>query len=138
MKKKGISNQIQTKIGKSVGIIFIVVAIIVALVANVSITGANNTELTLESESAAHQLSDFFNQYCAITESMTTNQDIIQYLTTTLVYEDVAANENFADVMKALDAIRALDPETIQGAWLGDTDANGLIMSDDYISFRRK
>ena len=56
MKKKGISSQIQIKIGKTVGIIFIVVAVIVGLVANASITDANNTELTLESESAAYQL----------------------------------------------------------------------------------
>ena len=59
MKKKGIAIQIQTKIGKTVGIIFIVVAIVVGLVANASITDANNTELTLESESAALQLQNF-------------------------------------------------------------------------------
>ena len=29
MKKKGIANQIQTRIGKSVGIIFVIVAIVV-------------------------------------------------------------------------------------------------------------
>ena len=38
MKKKGISSQIQIKIGKTVGIIFIVVAVIVGLVATNSIT----------------------------------------------------------------------------------------------------
>ena len=54
MKKKGISSQIQTKIGKAVGIIFVVVAVIVILVTNNSITNSNNTELTLESESAAY------------------------------------------------------------------------------------
>ncbi len=134
MKKKGISSQIQTKIGQTVGVIFIVVAIIVGIVSYVTITDANETELTLESESAAYQLSDFFNQYCTIVEGISTNQDIQHYLETTLVYEDVAVNENFTDVMKALDAIRALHPETIQGVFLGDDDANGLIMSDDYIS----
>ena len=42
MKKKGISSQIQTRIGRTVGIIFIIVAIIVTLVANASITDSNN------------------------------------------------------------------------------------------------
>lgn len=134
MKKKGISSQIQIKIGKTVGIIFIVVAVIVGLVANASITDANNTELTLESESAAYQLSDFFNQYCTIAEQLTTNQDIQHYLETTLVYEDVVVNENFADVMKTLDTIQSLHPETIQGVFVGDADADGLIMSGDYVS----
>ena len=134
MKKKGISSQIQIKIGKTVGIIFIVVAVIVGLVVNASITDANNTELTLESESAAYQLSDFFNQYCTIAEQLTTNQDIQHYLETTLVYEDVVVNENFADVMKTLDTIQSLHPETIQGVFVGDADADGLIMSGDYVS----
>ena len=134
MKKKGISSQIQTKIGQTVGIIFVVVALIVGIVSYVTITDANDTELTLESESAAYQLADFFDQYCTIVEGITTNQDIQHYLETTLVYEDVATNENFTDVMKTLDAIRDLHPETIQGVFLGDADADGLIMSDDYIS----
>ena len=134
MKKKGIAIQIQTKIGKTVGIIFIVVAIVVGLVTTNSITDANNTELTLESESAAYQLSDFFNQYCTIAEQLTTNQDIQHYLETTLVYEDVVVNENFADVMKTLDTIQSLHPETIQGVFVGDADADGLIMSGDYVS----
>lgn len=63
MKKKGISSQIQTRIGRSVGIIFVIVAIVVILVANKSITDANDTELTLESQAASYQLSDFFNEY---------------------------------------------------------------------------
>lgn len=134
MKKQGIASQIQTKIGKTVGIIFIVVAIIVGLVANGIITDANNTELTLESKSAAYQLSEFFNKYCTIAEEMVTNQDIQQYLTSTFVYGDVTTNEHYTDVMKTLDAIQALDSETIQGVFLGDSDANGLIMSGDYVS----
>ena len=107
MKKKGISSQIQTKIGRTVGIIFIVVAVIVGLVANASITDSNNTELTLESESAAHQLSDFFNQYCSINEGMTTNLHIQEYMQTTFVYEDIRVNENFEAVMQTLKGIQA-------------------------------
>ena len=134
MKKKGISSQIQTRIGRTVGIIFIIVAIIVTLVANASITDSNNTELTLESEAAAYQLSDFFNRYCSLVEGIGSNQDIQQFFATTKVYEDIATNENFTDAMKALDAIRALNPDIIQGVFIGDPDANGIIMSDDYIS----
>ena len=134
MKKKGISSQIQTRIGRTVGIIFIIVAIIVTLVVNASITDSNNTELTLESEAAAYQLSDFFNRYCSLVEGIGSNQDIQQFFATTKVYEDIATNENFTDAMKALDEIRALNPDIIQGVFIGDPDANGIIMSDDYIS----
>ena len=134
MKKKGISSQIQIKIGKTVGIIFIVVAVIVGLVVNASITDANNTELTLESESAAYQLSDFFNQYCSIAEGMTTNLHIQEYLDTTMVYTDVRVNENFPHIMNTLKGIQALDSDTILAAWIADYDASVIIMSDGYIS----
>jgi len=134
MKKKGIAIQIQTKIGKTVGIIFIVVAIVVGLVTTNSITDANNTELTLESESAAYQLSDFFNQYCSIAEGMTTNLHIQEYLDTTMVYTDVRVNENFEYIMNTLKGIQALDPDTILASWIADSDASVIIMSDGYIS----
>ena len=134
MKKKGISSQIQIKIGKTVGIIFIVVAVIVGLVANASITDANNTELTLESESAAYQLSDFFNQYCSIAEGMTTNLHIQEYLDTTMFYTDVRVNENFEYIMNTLKSIQALDSDTILAAWIADSDASVIVMSDGYIS----
>ena len=134
MKKKGIAIQIQTKIGKTVGIIFIVVAIVVGLVTTNSITDANNTELTLESESAAYQLSDFFNQYCSIAEGMTTNLHIQEYLDTTMFYTDVRVNENFEYIMNTLKSIQALDPDTILASWIADSDASVIIMSDGYIS----
>ena len=134
MKKKGISHKIQTKIGKSVGAIFVIVATIVVLVANSIITEANDTELALESESASYQLADFFNQYCSLAEGMTTNVHIQDYMNTTKTYADIRANENFANVMKALQGIQAIEPDTILAAWVADSDASGLVMSDGYIA----
>ena len=116
MKKKGISSQIQTKIGKSVGIIFVIIAIVVVVLVNSTITEANNKELTLESESASYQLADFFNQYCSLSEGMSTNVQIQKYLSTTRTYAEIRTNENFADVMKALKGVQAIHPDTILAA----------------------
>ena len=134
MKKKGISSQIQTKIGGVVGIIFVVVAIIVILVSNALITDSNNTELTLESEASAYQLSDFFNQYCAMAEAMTSNVQIQEYMNNTRTYADIRTNTYFDDVMKALKGIQAIDSDTIQASWIADSDSNALLMSDGYIA----
>ena len=134
MKKKGISSQIQTRIGKSVGIIFVIVAIVVIVITNATITDANDTELTLESQSASYQLADFFNQYCMIVEAMTSNVQIQEYMNTTRTYADIRTNAYFNDVMKALQGIYKIDPDTIQTAWLADIDSNALVMSDGYIA----
>ena len=134
MKKKGISSQIQTKIGRSVGIIFVVVAIVVLVLASSTITEANNTELILESESASYQLADFFNQYCSLAEGMTTNGQIQEYMATTKIYADIRENANFANVMKALQSVQSIQPDTILAAWMADSDSNALLMSDGYIA----
>ena len=134
MKKKGISSQIQTRIGKSVGIIFVIVAIVVVILTYITITDANDTELTLESEAASYQLSDFFDQYSSLVEAMATNVQIQEWMNTTKHYTEVAGSEYFADVTKSLKGIQAIQPDTIQTAWVADADSNGLIMSEGYIA----
>ena len=134
MKKKGISSQIQTRIGQSVGIIFVIVAIVVVVLTSNTITEANNTELTLESQAASYQLSDFFDEYCAIVEAMTTNVQIQEYMNTTRTYLDIRLNTYYSDVMKAIKGIQALHSDTILAAWVADIDTNGLIMSDGYVA----
>lgn len=134
MKKKGISYKIQTKMGKSVGVIFLIVAVIVGILVNSTITESNNTELALESQSASYQLADFFNAYCSLCEGMTANVQIQEYMNTTKMYADIRENENFADVMKALKDVQATHSDTILAAWIADSDASALVMSDGYIT----
>ena len=134
MRKKGISHKILTKIGKSVGAVFALVAVIVVLVANSVITEANNTELTLESGSASYQLAEFFQQYISLSEGMTSNIQIQEYLNTTKTYADIRENELFADVLKTLKSVQAINPDTILAAWIADSDASFLVMSDEYIT----
>ena len=134
MKKKGISNQIQTKIGRSVGIIFAVVAVIVVALANSTITEANNTELRLESKAASYQLTDFFNKYSSLADGMKTNVQIQGYMRTSEIYSDVRSNEYFSDVMKAVKGVKAVHPDNILAAWAADADSNGIIMSDGFIA----
>ena len=132
MKKKGISNQIQTKIGRSVGIIFAVVAVIVVALANSTITEANNTELRLESKAASYQLTDFFNKYSSLADGMKTNVQIQGYMRTSETYSDVRTNEYFSDVMKAVKGVKDVHPDHILTAWAADADSNGIIMSDGF------
>ena len=134
MKKKGIASKIQTRIGRSVGIIFLIVAIVVVVLTNSTITEANNTELELESQAASYQLTDFFDQYCSLVEGMTTNIHIQNWMNWVREYEDIRTNENLDAVLKTVKAVQAIQPETILAAWVADSNSNGLIMSDGYIA----
>lgn len=116
------------------GIIFVIVAIVVVILTYITITDANDTELTLESEAASYQLSDFFDQYSSLVEAMATNVQIQEWMNTTKHYTEVAGSEYFADVTKSLKGIQAIQPDTIQTAWVADADSNGLIMSEGYIA----
>ena len=134
MKKKGISSKIQMKIGQSVGIIFVLIAVIVIALSSSNITGANNTELTLESKSASYQLADFFNQYCSLAEGMSANAQILEYMDDTKNYAQFIKHKDFAYIMKSVRDIQSIHPDTILAAWIADSDSNGVIMSDGFIS----
>ena len=74
--KNGISNQIQSKIGKSVILVLIVVALIATIMVNNIVTESNDKELKLESQVAAYQLAEFFAPYETMTDQLAVNAEL--------------------------------------------------------------
>ena len=132
--RKGIANQIQSKIGKSVIFVFIIVAFVVGFFINSIVTDSNNMELTLESRAASYQLADFFNKYCSLTEEMTTNITIQEYLKEIKLHSEIMENKKFSTIMKTLKGVQKIDESNILSAWIADLEPSVIIMSDGYIS----
>ena len=132
--KKGIASQIQSKIGKSVILVFIIVAVVMGVLINSMITDSNNMELTLESKAASYQLADFFNKYCSLTEEITTNLTIQDYLKQVKEHSEITQNKKFSTVMKTLQKVQKIDENNILSAWIADLEPSAVIMSDGYIS----
>ena len=132
--KKGISHQIQNRIGKSVILVLVVIALLAIVMVNKIVTEANDTELRLESQVASHQLAEFLAPYETMTTQLAVNTEL-QLLMETLFYvEGITKHSAYSDVLENMQNIQALDSENIRVVWFGDIDASMAGQSDGYIT----
>ena len=86
--KNSINFQIQLRIGRSIAIIFIIIAVLSILIVRGIVTSANNTELTLESKAASYQLADYFDGYSVMVNQMTANPYMQKFMDETSNIDD--------------------------------------------------
>ena len=136
--KKGINYQIQSKIGSSIGVIFVTIAIVTIIIVNSIVTSSNNKELTLESQAASYQLADYFNEYSVIVRQMAANPYMQKWMTEQTnidnIKMDTLSGITYNEILTSLKSIQMLDSESIMATWLADLDASVAVMSDGYIT----
>ena len=74
--RKRIADEIMKQIGKSVILVFLLVAIVAIVMVGWTIMTSKETELTLESSAAAKQLTGFLEQYIRSAEQLAVNPEI--------------------------------------------------------------
>lgn len=132
MNKNGIVNQLQTKMGISVTIVMIVIAVITLLQVNNMAVTANDTQLRLESQSAALQLEKYFAPFERMTEQLSVNPEIKALINTTGKGHSITLNSKYTSVLNNMLEMKKLDDANIQATWVADIDANVATMSDGY------
>ena len=132
MNKNGIVNQLQTKMGISVTIVMIVIAVITLLQVNNMAVTANDTQLRLESQSAALQLEKYFAPFERMTEQLSVNPEIKALVNTTGKGHSITLNSKYTSVLNNMLEMKKLDDANIQATWVADIDANVATMSDGY------
>lgn len=132
-KAKRISAQIVEKSVITVSGIFIAVAAIIIVMIQSMTMSSKETELTLESESAAYQLADYFDQYTRVTNQMAVNPQIRELLQTASGKRAVTEQSLYPTVFENMENIAATDGN-ILAAWIGDIDTSTLTQSDGYTS----
>ena len=132
--KNGIKAQIQYKIGRSIAVIFVTIAVLAILLVRGIVTSANNTELTLESQAASYQVENYFNGYSVMVHQMAANPYMQEWMSVTTTAEGIEQNVNYPVLLRNLKGIQALDPQGILSTWLADSDGSVAIMSDGYIT----
>lgn len=132
--RKKIADKIMIQIGTSVLIVFIFVAALSIFMIRSMVLSSKESELTLESESASHQLADFFDQYMRIAEQMAVNPEIRQVLGEAKAGDSIVEMEKFDTVFQNMYNIAEADSENIMAAWIADMDANMITQSDGFTS----
>ena len=132
--KKKIADEILYQIGKSVVIVFLLIAVAaVYMVGWLSVT-SKKTELTEESNAAANQLTGFLQQYIKSVEQLAVNPEIKYVMMNTKAGDDIWQTEKMDTVMENLVHIANTDSENVMAVWISDLDASILAQSDGFTS----
>lgn len=132
--RKRIADEIMTQIGKSVILVFLIVAAVAICMVAWTIMSSKEKELTLESKSASNQLTAFIDQYTRGVEQLAVNPDIIHIMNEVKPGDDIQKAEKMDAVMKYLIDIANTDTENVMAVWLSDLDASALAQSDGFVS----
>ena len=132
--KKGISHQIQNRIGKSVILVLLVLAVLATVMVNKIVKEANDTELKLESEVASHQIGEMLAPFETMTNQLAVNTELQLLLNTLSLSKNIAKHSGYPDALANIQHIQSLDPENIRAVWFADVDASMAAMSDGYIT----
>lgn len=132
--RKRIADEIMYQIGKSVILVFLIVAIIAIVMVGWTIMTSKETELTLESSAAANQLTGFLDQYIRGVEQLSVNPEIKDVMRQTGAGDDILHADNMDTVKANLVNIANTDPENTMAVWISDLDASVLTQSDGFTS----
>lgn len=130
--RKRIADEIMYQIGKSVVLVFLIVAIVsICMVAWIIMT-SKEKELTLESQAAANQLAGFLEQYIKSAENLAVNPEIQNVLEETKAGDDITQADKMDTVRDNLLKIVNIDSGNIMSVWIADIDASVLTQSDGF------
>ena len=132
--RKRIADEIMMQIGKSVILVFLIVAIVAIVMVSWTIMTSRETELTLESSAAARQLTGFLEQYIRSVEQLAVNPEIKDVMLQTGAGDDILQADKMDTVKTNLVNIANTDPENTMSVWISDLDASVLTQSDGYTS----
>ena len=132
--KKGISHQIQNRVGRSVIVVLIVIGLLVSIMVNKIVTESNDTELKLESQVVAHQLGEFLTPFKTMSNQLAVNTELQLLMKTLSMSKNTAKHSGYPDALANIQHIQTLDTENIRMVWFADVDASMAAQSDGYIT----
>lgn len=132
--KKRIADEILLQVGKSVLLVFLVVAVVAIFMVQGVIVSSKKSELTLQSTAAANQLTGFFEEYVRASAQLAVNPEIKYVLTETTPGDNITETEKMDTVRQNLANIVETDTENIMAAWIADMDTSVITQSDGFTS----
>ena len=132
--KKRIADEILKQIGKSVLLVFVVVAVVAIFMMRSAVVSSQKQDLTLESEAALHELSGFFGTYSKVAQQLAVHPEIRTLLAETKQGNSILEHEKMDTVRTYLQNVVQTDPDNFLAAWIADKDTSTVTQSDNYTS----
>lgn len=138
---KNILNRINSKLATKltfitsllVLVIFLVSGIIVYKFTRSKIMNETGEKIKVNSSLIAHEIGNVFEDNKIITEQMSTNEEIKEYLKNITKREEIRKHKSFKSIMKTLDSIKNSN-NLLSSVWIGNENANFYIANNEYVS----
>lgn len=131
---KKIADEIMFQVGRSVLLVFLIVAVVAIVMMRYVIVDSKESELTLKSNAAANQLAGFFDQYARASKQLSVNPRIRDILAQTGAGDNILEAGEMEAARLYMENIVETDPENIMAIWIADFDASVFTQSDGYTS----
>lgn len=132
--RKKITDEILKQIGKSVLLVFVIVAVAAIIMVRSTIVSSQEQELKLESESAMHELTGFLEKYAKVAEQLAVNPELRTLLSETTPGDSILEHEKMDTVREYLQNVVGTDQDNFMASWIADMDTSVLTQSDNFTS----
>ena len=132
--KKRIADEVLLQIGRSVLLVFAVVAIVSVAMLRSAVVASKEQELTLESEAAMQELTAFFGTYVRVAQQLAVSPDIRTVLSETTSGSNILEHEKMDDVRTYLQNVVEPDADNFLATWIADKDTSVVTQSDNFTS----
>ena len=134
LNQEKISKKIARQIGIPTCIIFLIVAVVMAVVVKLQLDTSNEKELTLESQSASNELNTFFQQYMKSVSHLAVNPQVKSVISSASPNTPIIQTTDYPSVLQYMVNMQQEDSDNIMAVWIASVDANVLTQSDGYTS----
>ena len=134
LNQEKISKKIARQIGIPTCIIFLIVAVVMAVVVKLQLDTSNEKELTLESQSASNELNTFFQQYMKSVSHLAVNPQVKSVISSASPNTTITQTTDYPSVLQYMVNMQQEDSDNIMAVWIASVDANVLTQSDGYTS----
>ncbi|HEX3017887.1 MAG TPA: methyl-accepting chemotaxis protein [Caproicibacter sp.] len=132
--KKSLLYRMLLFVGVPVACIFCAAALIVLNNVKQSVSTLSTSEFTAKSQSASHQISEYFTKYLVTAKQMSANTQYENLFVKIKKGTKITSAPSFADVKRSLENVQKSDSANIVDAWIADIDSSQLTQSDGYTS----
>lgn len=132
--RRRIADEIMFQVGRSVLIVFLIVAVASVIMVRWLVKSSKETELELQSASAANKIEGFFLQYTKTSGQLAVNPEIRYVLSETKPGDSILDTDNIETVRQNLLNIVEADAGNIMSSWIADLDTSTITQSDGYTS----
>lgn len=132
--KRRIADEIMFQVGRSVLLVFLIVAVVSVFLVRWLVTSSKETELELQSASAADRMEGFFVQYTKTSAQLAINPEIRYVLSETTPGDSILDTDKMETVKQNLINVVETDSENIMATWIADLDTSTITQSDGFTS----